>query len=96
MNLDRLHVIKNAIRSKYAWPGGYPIFLQTHDGEALSIDAAKENWKNICRAIMQNDLRSEWYVTDALINYEDANLYCCHTSTRIESAYAEDDEASVD
>jgi hypothetical protein len=27
----------------YAWPGGYPRFFITNDGEALSFAAAREN-----------------------------------------------------
>ena len=47
MNMQRL---KQAIRSKYAWPGGYPLYLVTVDGEALSIDAARDCWRQVCHA----------------------------------------------
>lgn len=42
--------LKQALRNKYAWPGGYPLYLITQDGEALSIDAARDNWREICAA----------------------------------------------
>ena len=86
-NLDRLHVIKNAIRAKYAWPGAYPLFLVMVDGEALSIDAARAHWPEICRAIIQNDRRDSWFAIGADINYENPDLYCSHTGARIECAY---------
>lgn len=86
-NLDRLHSIKNAIRNKYAWPGGYPLFLLMADGEALSIDAARDHWREICRAVIQDDRRDSWFAVGAQINYEDSDLYCAHTGARIEAAY---------
>ena len=39
--------IKQAIRDKYAWPGGYPLFLVTSDGAALCIDCGKKEYRNI-------------------------------------------------
>lgn len=86
-NLERLHNIKDAIRAKYAWPGGYPLFLIMSDGEALSIDAARDNWRQICRAIIQDDWRDSWFAHAAQINYEDCDLYCAHTGKRIDCAY---------
>jgi hypothetical protein len=81
--------IKQAIRSKYAWPGGYPLYLVTSDGAALCIDCGRKQWKQICRAIHLN-LRDGWKVEAPDINYEDPSLFCDHCGQRIESAYAED------
>jgi hypothetical protein len=86
--------IKQAVRDKYAWPGGYPLYIVMQDGDALSIDAAKANWKLLCRAYVSGDTWDGWYAHDADINYEDPQLYCCDTNKRIESAYAEDDAES--
>ena len=91
MNMQKL---KQAIRSKYAWPGGYPLFIIMHDGEALSIDAARDNWRHICRAHISGDKRDRWYPEEVAINWEDPDLYCIHTGDRIESAYAEDDNVN--
>ena len=83
--------IKNAVRNKYAWPGGYPLYLVTYDGDALSIDAARENWRLICSAYIRQDRRDSWYVCGADINYEDDNLYCAHSGEKIESAYGNEE-----
>jgi len=85
-----LHTVKSALRSKYAWPGGYPLYLITSDGEALSIDAARENWRCIVRAHLQNAYRSGWHIAGVDVNWENPDLYCAHTGARIESAYGED------
>ncbi|HEX4173966.1 MAG TPA: hypothetical protein VHY82_15970 [Acetobacteraceae bacterium] len=86
--------VKAAIRSKYAWPGGYPLYIVMQDGEALSIDAAREHFEQICRATLLHE-RNGWAAAGSDINYEDPALFCAHTGERIESAYAED-EANAD
>lgn len=83
--------VKHALRAKYAWPGGYPLYIVTADGAALSIDAARAEWAQIVRATLQCDRYSGWCAEGADINWEDGALYCAHSGKRIESAYAEDD-----
>lgn len=89
MTRDEWQTIKSAIRNGYAWPGGYPLFLIMSDGEALSIDAARDNFKQICAAYLSDDRRSPWYVIAAEINWEDKQLYCAHTNAKIQSAYGD-------
>ena len=82
--------LRQAIRSKYAWPGGYPLFLVMTDGGALCMDCARAEYKQIARSNRDN-ARDGWTPAGAEINWEDASLYCDHCSKRIESAYAEDE-----
>lgn len=72
----------------YAWPGGYPTFFITSDGEALSFNDAKKNAKQIIRAIRDKD-RGGWNVVAFEINWEDNELYSSDSNEKIESAYAE-------
>jgi hypothetical protein len=84
-----LDKIKTAIRDKYAWPGGYPLYFITGQGEALSIQGAREIWREIITA--HNKRRHCDASIEAIeINWEDPGLYCCVTNDRIQSAYAED------
>ncbi len=83
--------IKNAIRNKYAWPGGYPLHLVTSDCETLCITCGKKEYKQIAYAT-RHTLNDGWRVVAADINWEDPDLYCCHCDARIESAYAEERE----
>lgn len=80
---------KHAIRHKYAWPGGYPLYIIAHDGEALSVEAARAEWAQICRDTIDAEKygAAGWAIAGADINYEDDNLYCCHTNEKIECAY---------
>ena len=47
--------VKQAIRSPYAWPGGYPLYVVLADGEALSVESAEKNWRLICHATINNE-----------------------------------------
>ena len=80
--------IKQAIRDKYAWLGGYPLFLITSDGESLCIECGKKEYRQIAYAIRHN-LSNGWRVEAADVNWEDTALYCCHCDKQIESAYGE-------
>jgi len=74
----------------YAWPGGYPMYFISADGEPLSFEAAEAN-KELIKSAMLNKDDKQWQVVGFAINWEDANLHCSHTDKRIESAYAEED-----
>lgn len=87
-NIKLLASIKRALRNKYAWPGGYPLYIVMADGAAISIDAAREQWPVICQATM-NGLHDGWRAVGVDVNWEDENLLCAHTGERIESAYGE-------
>lgn len=70
----------------YAWPGGYPLYFITSDGEALSFDAVRAEYAQVSRAIRDKS-NDGWRVVACEINYEDAELICAHSGNRIESAY---------
>ena len=91
-HIDILKEVKNAIRNKYAWPGGYPLFVVLADGEALSCDAARENWRQIVSATISGTVLpyDSWRAAGVEINWEDTDLFCAHSGARIESAYGED------
>lgn len=80
---------KNFVRSRYAWPGGYPLFALCSDGGVLCHACSKTNAKQIIRSTRSNSLDG-WAVAGVDINYEDASLYCDNCNSRIESAYVEE------
>lgn len=75
------------IQEPYAWPGGYPRFFVMHDGEALSFQAAQEN-QSLLELALKEDSNDGWRVVACEINWENHELYCCHSNKLIESAYA--------
>ncbi len=86
-----LRQVKDAIRQPYAWPGGYPKYIIMADGESLSVESAREQWRDICQATISPGWHgSGWRAAAVDINWENPMLYCAHSGERIESAYAED------
>jgi hypothetical protein len=90
MRIESVGDFRKAIRSgPYAWPGGYPVYFITADGEALSFSAAKAERRNILEAIAFKDINSGWMICGADINWESNDLFCGHTGKQIESAYGD-------
>jgi hypothetical protein len=87
-----VHKFLESLRDgKYAH-GGYPKFWLTSDGGTLSYGACRSHAALIARAIRDNNSEG-WRVVACDINWEDPEMYCEDTGERIESAYAEDDNA---
>lgn len=72
----------------WAWPGGYPLYFITSDGESLSFDAAKANARLISEAI-EDKSSCGWRVVGIDVNWENSDLRCCHSNVLIQSAYGE-------
>ena len=84
--------VKSFDSAPYAWPGGYPVYYVTADGEALSYDAVVDNIEEVIFAIVNPEYGDDWNVVGLYINYEDHDLYCAHTHKPIESAYGSAEE----
>ena len=81
---------KTFAKSKYAWPGGYPLFAITNDGGCLCHKCSKDNYRLIREAQKTIELGcSGWSVVAVDVNWEDSELYCDNCSETIESAYGE-------
>lgn len=87
-----LREIKAALRSgPYTWPGGYPIYFITTQGDALSFKAVYTGWRNVCEAhLVEGCDCNGWDVSAIDINWENAELRCAETNELIESAYGGD------
>ncbi len=73
---------------QFAFPGGYPLYFLTSDGEALSFEAVRSQFKQVCQSI-KHRYQDGWQVVACDVNWEDGDLTCAHTGKRIESAYAD-------
>lgn len=78
--------VKRAVKEKYAWPGGYPLFIVLADGAALCTDCTEKELGLIAAATSQ-DFRDGWKASGVDVNWEDPDLYCDHCSKRIKAAY---------
>ena len=82
--------LKGALRyGPYAWPGGYPRYFVMGDGESMSFESVRTDFCRVLEGMRNNE--SDWTPVAVKINYENSELYCCHSNKRIESAYAEND-----
>ena len=73
--------------TKYAWPGGYPVFYLVADNGVLCADCA--NGTNDSDASEDTD-DTQWKLVACDVNWEDESLYCDYCSAQIESAYGEE------
>jgi hypothetical protein len=64
------------------------VYFIASDGEALSYKAVKENYKEVLRAVREQDDYG-WRVIAVDVNWGEYDLYCAHTGERIESAYGD-------
>ena len=79
--------LRAAIRNKYAWPGGYTMYLVMSDGEELCMDCARSEYRQIARS-NKYGIQDGWKPEGIDINYED-EIYCAHCNKQIERAYGE-------
>lgn len=86
--------IKDLEAGPYAFPGGYPRFFITADGEALSFETANQERVRIVDPITSDDKSGGWMVIGCDINWEDTTLRCAHSNKPIEAAYNDQDKKS--
>lgn len=89
--MNTLQQARHAARTKYAWPGGYPLFLLCADGGVICPDCAKKEWKNVARATRRPGTDKSWEVVAVDANWEDPDMYCDHCNKKIESAYGDEE-----
>jgi hypothetical protein len=84
-----LREIKQALRNgKYAWPGGYPLYFITLEGDALSFETVRKHWRDVCESFIIKGCRlNGWRIIGCEINWEDGALFCAESGDRIEEAY---------
>ena len=90
MEIRNISDFRRAMRNGHrSWPGCYPLYFLTDDGQALSFAAARAERRNILQAIAWRDRMSGWCVVGVDVNWEDGELVCAHSGERIPSAYAD-------
>lgn len=87
--------LQQFIRSNgFAWPGGYPCALLMHDGETICAKAARENYRQIRRAMRDQRawwIDAQWTPEAVFIHWEGDPIVCAHSGEEIPSAYGTPD-----
>jgi hypothetical protein len=83
-----LRQVKDAIRTGYAWPGGYPLSVICNDGGALCTECARKEWGNIAHDTVKG-WRTGWDVVGAEILWEGGN-HCDQCSANLDACPQEE------
>ena len=88
MKIDTTQSLRQAIRTPYAWPGGYLTEIILSDGETICHDCAKKEYRQLSSALKEHS-NNGWRPIALEINYENNDSYCCHCGKHMECAYNE-------
>lgn len=78
-----------------AWPGGYPLMLQTDDGAALCFDCGRSEAPSIIRSIREKS-RDGWRIIGCFVHWEGDPEDCAHCGKGIPSAYGSTETEGAD
>jgi hypothetical protein len=78
-----LRLADSLVREPFTFPGLYPKYAITNDGQPLCSDCCKSERKLIATTTGTDG----WCVLAIAINWEDGALHCDHCGSHIESAY---------
>lgn len=81
--------VRAAIRSPYAWPGGYPVYVLLEDGEMLCPGCARGHYRYLSDAARRNDFNDGWKPVGTNVLWETGGgpEHCGHCHAELESAY---------
>ena len=85
---DIITQVKSAIRSPYAWPGGYPVYTVMGDGDLLCCDCARAEFRQIVRDTYARH-GGCWRAAGAGVKWEGEPEPCGHCGKPLVSAYAD-------
>ena len=86
--------LKAAIRTKYAWPGGYELFGICDDGGVLCCNCMRECYQQIAYS-RRHKIKDGWRIVaiDCAANY-DSYIYCEHCNKTIVEDWQESEEVN--
>lgn len=93
---ELLRQVRDYIRAPYAFPGGYPKILVMKDGDVVCAKCAGIEYRQISEAtrdsIRDPGFNDGWAAAGVDLHLEGPELYCCHCSAAIESAYGDPEQ----
>lgn len=88
-NIENGKQLRATLRAdRFAWPGGYPLYLICDDSAPVCFDCVRSNLYEVTHSI-RNGISDGWRVVGCDVNWEDP-MTCAHCESHIESAYGEE------
>lgn len=85
--LQNIKEVKAVLRAgAYTHIGLYTLYFIAADGQPLSFQAVRDNFKEVLSAMKKTGDR-EWSIIGMDVNYEDNDLFCSHTNKQIKPSY---------
>jgi hypothetical protein len=84
---------KEAIRSGYAWPGGYELALVCNDGGVLCTDCGRKEWRSIAHDTIKG-YRTGWDLIGVDVLWEGEN-HCDHCNKCLDAYPAEEERGEA-
>jgi len=84
----QMHPLKDALRSPFAWPGGYEKAIYLADGERICQACAIKNFRQIIKATRDNPA-DDWAFLTVDIYWEGPPQTCIECSRRLPSEYGD-------
>lgn len=81
------HVAATLRAGCVTWPGCYPLYFITCDGEAMCFDCVRKEFRRIVADFLTGD--SGWKIAACEMNEENQDLFCCHCNEQIPSAWGD-------
>jgi len=91
--IETLRKVRHAIRTGYAWPGGYRIDVVMTDGAVLCTQCARENYRLISYAT-RHGIRDGWAASGSDVHWEGSAEHCAHCSKVLPSEYGNPDKGA--
>lgn len=91
--LQEWTTIKQAVRDKHAWPGGYAYVFIAGDGQMICHDCIKTNWREVvgATALAPEYGDREWQIVAVDVHWEGPAISCAHCNKPIPSEYGDPD-----
>lgn len=90
MKISNTKELRKALRTPYAWPGGYPMYIVLSDGGMLCRECARTEYREMSRALRDPRLYdSGWRPVAAVVLWEGPEE-CAHCNSPLEVAYPSD------
>ena len=98
MNITNTKELREAIRTPYAWPGGYKTIIILSDGEAICHECAKKEYRRLSNSLRNQSphCNDGWYPSFWDAYWEGPPIPCTNCNKPIESAYDDPDQDTTE